>query len=226
MKNLKALFSATILSITITSSISCKKDESKVDTPIIVEEDSPVTDYDGNTYKTVKIGNQVWMAENLKSTHYSDGSSINYRNYDNDTANATLYGRLYTQLAATNGLAGSNTNPGNIQGIAPDGWHLPSIPEWQQLVDYLGGINNAGNKLKESGTLHWVSPNTGTNESLFNALPAGIYDFSSAFVWKGSHCVFASSTTQTAVMLQNSVSKVVIGSSHPADGVSVRCVKD
>jgi len=225
MKNLKSMRTIALL-ILLIGAFSCKKDNPQTGYQMIGIPDTPVTDYDGNTYKTVKIGNQVWMAENSRSTHYPDGTSINYRNYDNDTANATIYGRLYTQLAATNGLAGSNTNPGNIQGIAPEGWHIPSKAEWQQLIDYLGGVNVAGARMKESGMLHWISPNTGTNESLFTALPAGIYNFDNTFVWRGNHCVFATSTTQIAVMLQNSVSKVVVGSSHPLDGVSVRCVKD
>ncbi|HAN19035.1 MAG: hypothetical protein A2X13_11430 [Bacteroidetes bacterium GWC2_33_15] len=226
MKNIPTLIVVAILITSVLITESCTTDDPTTDSPIIVTEDTPVTDYDGNTYKTVKIGDQIWMAENLRSKHYSDGTSINYINYNNDTTNVYIYGRLYTQSAAIRGTSGSNTNPSNIQGVAPEGWHIPSKAEWNQLIDYLGGINVAGGSMKESGTIHWVSPNTGTNESLFTALPAGLYNFDNTFVWRGNHCVFATSTTQIAVMLQNSVSKVVVGSSHPLDGVSVRCVKD
>ncbi|OFY47846.1 MAG: hypothetical protein A2W85_13690 [Bacteroidetes bacterium GWF2_41_31] len=215
-----------MLVATITYAESCKKDEPKVDTPIIVAEDSSVTDYDGNTYRTVKIGNQIWMAENLRSTHYSDGSTIQFFNYNNDEANVSVYGRLYTWSAAMNGAASSNANPGNTQGIAPVGWHLPSTAEWQQLINYLGGSSVAGSKLKESGTVHWLEPNTGTNEIMFNALPAGFYFHLSEYTWKGTACIFTTSTTNSSVLLQNNSSTVVIDGIEANDGISVRCVKN
>lgn len=98
-----------------------------------------VMDFDGNVYKTIKIGSQVWMAENLRTTHYSDGKLVQYKDYNNDTTNVKVYGRLYSWNAAMRNSAASNTNPSNVQGIAPAGWHLPSRAEWQQLADYLGG---------------------------------------------------------------------------------------
>ncbi|MFH0733386.1 MAG: FISUMP domain-containing protein [bacterium] len=199
----------------------------------VIPPESLVTDYDGNRYKTVKIGNQIWMAENLRSIHYSDGTPIPYYIYNNDNANLLIYGRLYSSSAVLKGAASSNTNPSNVQGIAPNGWHLPSKAEWQELADYLGGINAAGGKMKEVGTTHWITPNAGaTNESGFNALPAGMHDFSGIFQWIGDHCAFASSTTipseyaVTSIMLQNSSAKMTIGTFHPDDAVSVRCVKN
>ena len=195
--------------------------------------DTLVTDYDGNRYKTVKIGNQIWMAENLRSIHYSDGTAIPYYIYNNDAANLLIYGRLYSSAAVLKGTASSNTNPSNVQGIAPNGWHLPSKAEWQELADYLGGINVAGGKMKELGTTHWITPNTGaTNESGFNALPAGMHDFSGIFQWFGDHCAFTSATTipsefaVNSIMLQNSSAKMTIGTFHPDDAVSVRCIKN
>jgi len=106
-----------------------------------------VTDYDGNTYNTVQIGNQVWMAENLKVTHYSDGTEIQlvedksawetlshtdkaYCYYNNISSNGKTYGALYTWAAVMNGAGSSNTNPGRVQGVCPDGWHLPSDAKW------------------------------------------------------------------------------------------------
>lgn len=142
---------------------------------------------DGNVYKTVKIGNQVWMAENLiylpevneprsgshtESYYYVYG----YNGADIEAAKATenykTYGVLYNWSAAMQGAASSNSNPSNVQGICPDGWHLPSNEEWKQLREYLGGYKVAGGKMKHID--HWRSPNTGaTNESGFSALPGG-----------------------------------------------------
>jgi len=137
-----------------------------------------ITDIDGNIYKTVKIGTQIWMKENLKVTHYRNGNAIPkvtdntawidlstgaYCNYGNDVNNVTTYGRLYNWYAVN-----------DTRNIAPTGWHVPSDAEWQTLVDYLGGENVAGGKMKETGTTHWQTPNTGaTNESEFSALPGG-----------------------------------------------------
>ena len=137
-----------------------------------------VEDIDDNCYETVQIGNQVWMAENLKVTHYRDGTAIptghNYSDwsnlttgayavYDNNESNADTYGYLYNWYAAV-----------DSRNIAPEGWHVPTDAEWTILTDYLGGESVAGGKLKEAGTSHWNSPNTeATNESGFTALPGG-----------------------------------------------------
>jgi len=217
------------------SFLSCKKDEPKIGTQITANEDTPVTDYDGNSYKTMKIGNQIWMAENLKSTHYSDGTPITSFSYGNDDANVLVYGRLYRWSAIMKGASSSNSNPSNIQGIAPNGWHVPSSAEWQQLIDYLGGVSLAGGKLKEVGIVHWTSPNEGAaNESKFNALPAGMYAFWNEFQWKGEHAAFATTTDASApdhpacitVKLDYNSTLATIGQFHPDDAVSVRCVKD
>ncbi len=201
----------------------------------LIEDTLVVSDYDGNTYSTIKIGEQIWMGENLRSTHYSDGVPITYFNYDNDTSNVPIYGRLYNWAAAMNGEESSNTNPSNVQGIAPAGWHLPSKAEWQQLADYLGGLNVAGGKLKEAGTNHWITPNTGaTNESGFTALPAGMYAFWQEFQWKGDYCAFITSTDESVpnhpevagIKLSYDNAEMTIGGFHPDDALSVRCVKD
>ena len=137
-----------------------------------------ITDQDGNIYRTVKIGEQTWMAENLRATHYLDGSSIPSVNnlnawtglnngaycfYNNDTLNKNVYGALYNWYAV-----------GDQRKICPTGWHIPSDAEWTKLTDFLGGSNIAGMKIKEVGLTHWASPNLGaTNQSGFTALPAG-----------------------------------------------------
>ena len=194
---------------------------------------APCTDYDNNHYAIVLIGNQAWMEESLKSKHYADGTSINYFDYDHDPNNSLIYGKLYAWSAAMNGAASSNTNPRNVQGVCPDGWHLPSKAEWQQFAGFLGGLNIAGGKLKESGNAHWISPNTGaTDETGFTALPGGMWAFWDEFQWMGDHGAFSTSTgnlTQvevTAIMLQTLNGTLTVGSFHPDDAVSVRCVKN
>ena len=193
----------------------------------------PVTDFDGNAYRTVTIGDQVWMAENLRSTHYRDGSPIAYYEYDRNPDNARTYGRLYSSSAVMRGEASSNGVPSGVRGIAPRGWHVPSRAEWEKLAGSLGGAGIAGGKLKEKGTGHWLAPNAGaTDESRFTALPAGMHDFTGIFQWIGDRAVFATSTANTG---QNGVAAIVlfslgttleIGNFHPDDAYSVRCVKD
>lgn len=137
-----------------------------------------VTDADGNVYNTINIGGQVWMLENLKTTKYRNGVSIpNVTDnaswgsltsgatcsYNNDEANVAIYGRLYNWYAAT-----------DVNNIAPSGWHLPSMADWDQLRNYLGGPDIAGGKVKETGYAHWGTPNSGAdNSSGFTALPGG-----------------------------------------------------
>jgi len=133
------------------------------------------TDWDGNIYHTVNIGTQVWMSENLKSLHYSDSTVIDYVwSYNISDSLAAIYGRLYSWEAAMHSAASSNNIPSGVQGVCPDGWHLPSSAEWRILIDYNGGEMEAGAKLKEADTIHWDPPNAeATNESGFTALPGG-----------------------------------------------------
>jgi uncharacterized protein (TIGR02145 family) len=134
-----------------------------------VWETGTVTDIDGNTYVTVKIGEQWWMAENLRVTKDPSGALIESHAPNNDEGLIPTYGRLYTWDVVMNGA----TQPG-AQGIAPDGWHIPSDAEWDTLFDFLGGDSVAGGRLKETGTAHWDPPNAGaTNSSGFSGLPAG-----------------------------------------------------
>ena len=132
-----------------------------------------VTDIDGNIYNTVIIGTQTWLQENLKALHYADGTEITGTwFYNNDTSNLSVYGRLYDWDAAMH----NSIEPG-AQGACPDGWHVPADTEWTLLGTFLGGSSIAGGKMKETGTEHWLSPNTGaTNSSGFTALPAGEID--------------------------------------------------
>jgi len=212
--------------------LTVKKDKTDDgDQPLVIEPAGTVTDYDGNVYQAVQIGNQVWMAENLRSTHYSDGSPIVSIVYNNDESNAAIYGRLYDPSAFMKGAASSSANPSGVQGAAPAGWHIPSPAEWRQLANALGGLPVAGGKMKESGTSHWLSPNTGaTNESLFKALPAGMHRVDMLFQWLETRSVFASSqqdaNAQMIATLWNDRTELAINGYHPGDSVSVRCVKD
>lgn len=147
---------------------------------------STVTDIDGNVYGTVIIGLQEWMAENLKVTKYlnndaiplvSDGTiwagliSGAYCWHDNLIADFNEYGGLYNWYAVN-----------DSRGLCPTGWHVPSDAEWSILISYLGGVSVAGGKIKECGTAHWWSPNTGaTNQTCFSALPGGMRDLNGTF---------------------------------------------
>ncbi len=124
-----------------------------------------VFDYDGNKYKTVLIGNQCWMAENLKTTHYSDGTPLvngdmigdisgnptaaYFWNYDGIQAYTKIYGLLYTWAATMNGAASSNAVPSGVQGVCPADWHLPSMAEWDTLATYINN-DNGGTYVKTS----------------------------------------------------------------------------
>ena len=110
--------------------------------------ENAVTDIDGNTYDAVKLGNQVWMAENLRTTKYADGTSISlgssrsydipYRYYpDNNSSNVSIYGYLYNLPAVIGNSTNSSANSGGAQGICPNGWHVPSDAEWKQLTQYV-----------------------------------------------------------------------------------------
>jgi uncharacterized protein (TIGR02145 family) len=195
-----------------------------------------VIDIDGNIYATVKIGNQWWMAENLKVTHYSNGDSIPnvtdstawcnlsmgaYCNHNNDVNNVATYGRLYNWYSVDTSL-----------NIAPAGWHVPTDAEWDTLVIYLGGDSIAGGKMKEAGTAHWWTPNPGaTNESGFSALPGGYRGLNGPSYGMGICAYFWSSTGSYGSYawirrLSCGDSEVYRGGSSIRDGFSVRCIRD
>ena len=138
-----------------------------------------ILDFDGNIYNNVTIGTQIWMSENLKVTHYSEGTTIpnvtDKTNWNSLTTGAYCwylnqpstykdpYGALYNYYTVTD-----NHN------LCPSGWHIPTDSEWSTLVTFLGGGQIAGAKMKEAGTTHWqISNSFATNESGFTALPGG-----------------------------------------------------
>ncbi len=212
-----------------------------------------VTDIDGNVYNIVTIGTQTWMAENLRVTHYADGTSIplvtdasewaDLGNTDADTAKAycwynndstsyfQTYGAIYTYAAATNGTPYKDTN---VQGVCPDGWHLPRDAEWQTLLKYVSedGYNDsdgsAGTALK--ATSGWNNDGNGTDDYGFAALPGGYRPSKGTFSNAGDYSYLWSSTEYSSgranrLSLHNS-GVIVISYVYKSYGLSVRCVRD
>jgi len=193
---------------------------------------------DGIVYKTVQIGDQVWMAENLRAQKYRNGDFIPntidgnewanlnesetgaYCFYDNADSNGHKYGCLYNWYAVH-----------DSRGLAPEGWHIPSDEEWSELIHYLGGEEIAGDKMKESGTVSWDAPNNASNESEFSALPGGFRDRSGGFSSMGSGACYWSSTELDSYyawdrLLGASLANAGRGSHGKLSGFSIRCVKD
>jgi uncharacterized protein (TIGR02145 family) len=187
------------------------------------------TDADGNIYKSVTIGKQIWLVENLKTTKYLNGDPIisNLRGSDwtNTSSGAyqissNIYGNLYNAYAVEDG-----------RQICPAGWHVPSATEWDELLNYLGGEDNAGGAMKESGTSHWLDPNEGaTNESGFTALPAGFVSIYGDTVSVGSNTAWWSASKENkwywTVQCSFASKNAVRTQWNIEDGLSVRCVKD
>ncbi len=205
---------------------------------------TPPVDADGYVYNTVTIGTQVWMAENLKTTKYNDGSSIQYVNtdwtnqtvgtyyyYNNVVSNGTTYGALYNWYAVDNNDATKVASNGG-KNICPVGWHVPTVAEWTTLSTYLGGESVAGGKLKETGMTHWTTPNSGaTNSSGFTALPGGLRswdggwrNFGSEGRWWCSSPVNTDSANYLVMFY--TFSTVESGVGLKTIGYSVRCVKN
>jgi uncharacterized protein (TIGR02145 family) len=193
-----------------------------------------MTDQDGNIYRTVTIGTQVWMVEDLKTTKYRNGDPIPnvtgnsdwaaltsgaYCWYNNDIANKPTYGALYNWYAAN-----------DARYLAPAGWHVPSDAEWTTLVTYLGGTSIAGGKLKEMGLAHWLSPNIGaTNSSGFTSVPSGYRDSSGFNQLKGNAhywCNALGGQSEWYYFIFNSQTTCNRFSFYKENGYSVRCVKD
>jgi uncharacterized protein (TIGR02145 family) len=198
------------------------------------------TDADGYEYKTVKIGSQVWFAENLRTTKYNDGTPIpNVMNdeqwsklttgawcyYNNDAKYNAKYGKLYNWYGV------SPTANGN-KNVCPTGWHVPTDVEWVVLTDYLGGKSIAGGKMKEVGNTNWKNSNTRTtNSSGFTGLPGGYRLYSGNYYTIGNSGNWWSSTefnTESAwdQLLENNYSEAYRYNFNKNLGFSVRCLRD
>lgn len=239
MKANKSWFNLVAFLI-IVFAIGCNKEDSAI------KEDGTVSDIDKNVYHTVKIGTQTWMVENLNVTKFRNGELISnvtddkqwtqltsgaFCNYDN-IFNNSKYGKLYNWYALK-----------DSRGIAPIGWHIPNEQEWKELINFLGGEELAGDKMREKGTSNWESPNTGANNSSgFTALPAGrrishdggSYDIQ--FSGLGDATCFWSSTESENTFDAKSIfiisseqinlNSLSFSSSFKTCGNSIRCIKD
>jgi Fibrobacter succinogenes major domain (Fib_succ_major). len=201
-----------------------------------------MTDQEGNEYKTIVIGTQIWMAENLRTTKFRDDTNIPnigygkwqiydpgvYCSYNNtiDPVSIATYGRLYNWYTVT-----------NSHNLAPIGWHVPTDADWTTLINYLGGEAVAGGKMKETGTTHWIAPNTGaTNESGFTSLPSGLRGSSvpEPFFSNMGGCSYYWSSTEPGpnyavgrfCRLDNDNASVYRYDNYKMQGFAVRLVKD
>jgi uncharacterized protein (TIGR02145 family) len=203
-----------------------------------------VTDIEGNIYNAVTIGTQTWMVENLKTTKYNDGTAIpNVTNeaawaalttpaycwYNNDATYKATYGALYNWYTVNSTRSGG-------KNVCPTNWHVSSDAEWTALTTFLGGIDVAGGKLKEIGTTHWSTPNTGaTNETGFTALPGSLRDNLGKFMpyigLYGSWYTSTEDNTGTGVdafarSMMYTLVNVTLNGGNMGYGMSVRCLKD
>ncbi|MFU8844366.1 MAG: fibrobacter succinogenes major paralogous domain-containing protein [Bacteroidales bacterium] len=229
MKFFVSLF--ILMGIGLVMTAGCKKDDDNNPR----DETGPVTDSDGNVYNTLKIGSQIWMAENLKTTKYNDGTDIPFVTENDGWANLTsaaytwytnsqedygnTFGALYNGYAIASGK------------LCPEGWHVPTDGEWKILTDFIGGEQVAGGKLKEPGTDYWLSPNAeATNETGFTALPGGFRE-NGSFNFIRRHGYWWTSTEASAYTSWSRELKYDTGEMKrfgrsKKSGLSVRCIKD
>jgi len=207
--------------------VCCHKEEGPPD---------PVTDFEGNSYKTVKIGTQIWMAENLKATLFNDGTEIplvseasawsklitpGYCWYENnEPEHKDTYGALYNGYTVSTG------------DLCPAGWHVPEKEEWQEMIEFLTDSITGGGKLKEAGTTHWQSPNKGADNSTgFTAFGSGIRYFEGSFRSILSFTSFWAATetgsnNEWYLSLFYADATATMDHRSKKHGFSVRCIKD
>jgi uncharacterized protein (TIGR02145 family) len=213
-----------------------------------------LSDNDGNIYKTVGIGSQTWMAENLKTTKFNDGTlipnvstdqswtaltSAGYSIYENKPLNKSVYGNLYNWYAI-------NSSGNGNKNVCPTGWHVPADADWATLTSYVGetvrgewsynteweALNIAGKMLKESGTVHWKSPNPGIDALGFGALPGGLRYQNGFYDAIGRTGLWWSSSTYNDTQGRFVTVEFASESGFFSEnwdktiGLSVRCVKD
>lgn len=196
-------------------------------------------DIDGNGYRTVTVGKQVWTAENLNVSRYRNGDPVRHAAtqeewldaaakgegawcyYGNDRGNEEKYGRLYNWYAVN-----------DPRGLAPKGWHVPTDQEWSVLTAFIGGEDVAGGKMKESRRSLWRTPNeAATNSSGFSALPGGLRGIDGNFIFGRESAYFWTSTEHSPSfawyrVLNYHAATAVRSGEEKIDGMSVRCVQD
>lgn len=239
----RSLFPMFLIFFVIAAS-GCSKEQA-----VMQKAAQPVTDIDGKTYKTVQIGDQIWMAENLAVTRYRNGDPVPgvaeegkwvvletgaWSEYDNDAEKGKVYGKLYNWYAVA-----------DPRGLAPEGWRIPTEEDWRELeahlgmkpedvgeIEFRGNEQNVGSKLKETGTEHWKAPNTGsTNETGFTALAGGYRDNDGPFNFFGRYGAFWTATeAENGRVWFRGMTTTEKGvyrfSFNKKCGFSVRCVKD
>jgi uncharacterized protein (TIGR02145 family) len=197
-----------------------------------------VTDIDGNTYATIEIGTQVWMAENLRTTRYQNGdpipnvtgdvqwsnlSSGAWCHYANDPSYEVPYGKLYNWYTVN-----------DSRKLCPSGWHIPTLKEWGFIRDQLGGFSIAGGKMKTTDISHyyWKPPSSGaSNSSGFSAIPVGKRDDDGIFYyfeilghwWSASE---ADAELSSLLIISNEEAYLIQGDFSKGSGLSVRCIRD
>jgi len=246
MKKSKALLLSLLILTTLIFQ-SCKPDEPDLpDNPLngkttaIFNPDleyGTMSDIEGNIYKTIQIGDQIWMAENLRTTKYKNGEGIAttfsnelwgttdvglYCNYNNteDLDSIATYGRLYNWYAVN-----------DSRSLAPEGWRVPSANDWNILIDYLGGETNASRAMKETGTFHWDYDPGNNNLSGFTSLPSGRRYLSNDFSGISIYSTFWTSSDYSEasagfLYLYYGDYKVYKGVNLKNNGYAVRCIKE
>ena len=227
-----------IAALLLLLAISCKKENISVQTTSITSErvtQDILTDDKDLAANSVKIGTQIWMTKNLNVNRYRNGDTIPqvkhntpwlilYQDkwclYNNERANGAVYGKLYNWYAIN-----------DPRGLAPPGWHIPSDSEWTILTTFLGGDAVAGGKMKETGTAHWLSPNTdATNSSGFTGVAAGNRYNTGSFLYFGMYGWGWSSSESNDLAwyrrLNYNDGGVFRGAADKRDGISVRCIRD
>lgn len=235
MKNVKnKILTLGIACIAMTTILgSCTKTNNSTPPPASGDP-ATVTDVDGNVYKTVRIGTQLWTVENLRTTRYNDSTVIPtglnnadwtattmgaYGIYDGDASNNNTYGKLYNWYAVMTGK------------LAPKGWHVPTEAEWKTMVEYLGGTGVSGGKLKSTSSL-WMAPNTGaTNSSGFSALPSGYKSYTGGYSLINKSAYFWAATQRNSTQgeyfsLDNDFGSTSANGANKPFGYAVRCVMD
>ncbi len=206
-----------------------------------------MTDQQGNVYKTIVIGTQEWMAENLKTSIYRNGQPIatnltdsEWENTSNTQIGAWSYYNNDSQYDCPNGKLYNWYAVADPRNVCPTGWHVPTDAEWIVLINYLdpnadGGNtypNVAGGKLKSTGLQYWLFPNLdATNESGFSGFPAGYRDFNGSFEsieflgywWSSSEFDTNFAWSRSLRSINGSAYRVDYGKEH---GFSVRCLRD
>ena len=213
---------------------------------------STLTDYDGNVYNTVQIGNQCWMKENMRTMHYSDGSEIQNAHQSNVNGEyIPEYGYLYDWSAVMHGASSSSAVPSGVQGICPTGWHVPSDAEWVELLAYVGsqsdyvcGSDTSYISKALADTMGWNDATadctvgndpSANNTTGFSVLPAGHYRSQfDLVIGSGMMANFWSCTESSAGnpggawarVIANSTAHVSYTSGNRSNGFSVRCLRD